>query len=217
MNKVIDYGFTGSFFTNDVEAVSDIKRDKIHDLNLSDYMDKNKEGVLKDYLKDVPEDELYLITAYISEDEFPEDEYILYGNEEGKKLIPVDEILERENSIMEDAGFVNVNDYVDYEYKTAFIYPNEAGKKVIEAMKQSVAEWRRNHKRYYAINIEWDLTDADMTEEEEADVLSILPKKMRIPDCYIDESGVDSEAVSDWISDETGCCHAGFEIQEENV
>lgn len=48
---------------------------------------------------------------------------------------------------MEDAGFVNVNDYVDYEYKTAFIYPNEAGRKVIEAMKQSVAEWRRNHKK----------------------------------------------------------------------
>ena len=60
-------------------------------------------------------------------------------------------------------------------------------------------------------------TYADMTAEEKADVLSILPKKMRIPDCYIDESGVDSEAVSDWISDETGCCHAGFEIQEENV
>lgn len=92
MNKVFDYGFTGSFFTNDVEAVSDIERSKMHDLDLSDYMDKNKADVLKDYLKDVPEDELYLITAYISEDEFPEDEYILYGNEEGKKLIPVDEL-----------------------------------------------------------------------------------------------------------------------------
>lgn len=147
MNKVFDYGFTGSFFTNDVEAVSDIERSKMHVLDLSDYMDKNKADVLKDYLKDVPEDELYLITAYISEDEFPEDEYILYGNEEGKKLIPVDEILERENSIMEDAGFVNVNDYVDYEYKTAFIYPNAVGRKVIEAMKHSVAEWRRNHKK----------------------------------------------------------------------
>lgn len=118
MNKVIDYGFTGSFFTNDVEAVSDIERSKMHVLDLSDYMDKNKADVLKDYLKDVPEDELYLITVYISE-----------------------------NSIMEDAGFVNVNDYVDYEYKTAFIYPNEAGRKVIEAMKHSVAEWRRNHKK----------------------------------------------------------------------
>lgn len=217
MNKVVDNGFTGSFFTDDVEAVSDIKRDKIHDLDLSDYMDKSKADVLKDYLKDVPEDGLYLITAYISEDEFPEDEYILYGREEGKKLIPADEILKRENSIMEDAGFVNVNDYVDYEYKTAFIYPNEAGRKVIEAMKQHIAEWRRNHKRYYAVNIKWDVTDADTTEEEEAEILSALPKKMRIPDCYVDENGVDSEAVSDWSSDEAGYCHAGFEIQEENV
>ena len=32
MNKVIDYGFTGSFFANDVEAVSDIEIGKIHDL-----------------------------------------------------------------------------------------------------------------------------------------------------------------------------------------
>ena len=95
MNKVIDYGFTGSFFANDVEAVSDIEIGKIHDLHLSDYMDKNKADVLKDYLKDVSEDELYLITAYISKDEFPEDEYIIYGHEYGKKLIPVDEILER--------------------------------------------------------------------------------------------------------------------------
>lgn len=55
MNKVFDYGFTGSFFTNDVEAVSDIERSKMHDLDLSDYMDKNKADVLKDYLKDVPE------------------------------------------------------------------------------------------------------------------------------------------------------------------
>lgn len=30
MNKVFDYGFTGSFFTNDVEAVSDIERSKMH-------------------------------------------------------------------------------------------------------------------------------------------------------------------------------------------
>lgn len=49
MNKVFDYGFTGSFFTNDVEAVSDIERSKMHVLDLSDYMDKNKADVLKDY------------------------------------------------------------------------------------------------------------------------------------------------------------------------
>lgn len=34
MNKVFDYGFTGSFFTNDVKAVSDIERSKMHDLDI---------------------------------------------------------------------------------------------------------------------------------------------------------------------------------------
>ena len=49
------------------------------------------------------------------------------------------DVLERENKILENAGFVNVNNYVGYEYKTAFIYPNELGQKVIDAMNKKAS------------------------------------------------------------------------------
>lgn len=41
-----------------------------------------------------------------------------------------------------------------------------------------------------------------------------LPTEMEIPECFIDEYGIDDEAVSDWISDETGWLHDGFRIEE---
>lgn len=155
MNKVKDYGFTGSFFTEDIKGIIDIDNDKIHDIDVIDYLDKNKAEVLKEYLKNIPNDELYIIEAYISEDEFPKDKYHLYEFEQSElPLIPVDKVLERENKIMEDAGFVNVNNYVDYEYKTAFIYPNEIGKKVIDIMNERVLEWDKELKEEKEIELD---------------------------------------------------------------
>lgn len=54
-----------------------------------------------------------------------------------------------------------------------------------------------------ATNIQWD---ADCDE---------LPTEIEIPKDFISENGeVDEDAVSDYISDETGFCHYGFEIEE---
>lgn len=218
MNKVIDQGFTGDFFVCDARALVGIAKNRVHNLDVSDYLDKNKAEVLKEYLKDIPNDELYIIEAYISVVEFPIDKYCLYDTPNKRyPLIPIDKVLTRENKIMEAAGFVNVNDYVDYEYKTAFVYPNEIGKKLIEIMKQKVVGCK--HKKYYATNICWDVSDPDSgrTKEEEEEILSTLPQKMCIPDRFINEDGVHEDAVSDWISDEAGYCHTGFEIKEENA
>ena len=44
----------------------------------------------------------------------------------------------------------------------------------------------------------------------------VLPSEMEIPEEFIGENGVDEDLVSDWISDETGWLHNGFEIVEEN-
>ena len=41
-----------------------------------------------------------------------------------------------------------------------------------------------------------------------------LPKEFTIPERFIDENGIDEDAVSDWLSDETGWLHNGFEIVE---
>lgn len=68
-----------------------------------------------------------------------------------------------------------------------------------------------------AINIKWD------TDGNEG-VLKELPTEMKIPmylysDLYSDVN-VDVyevlETISDWLSDQTGFCHFGFELVEEN-
>lgn len=60
-----------------------------------------------------------------------------------------------------------------------------------------------------AINIKWD-TDGD------EEVLQDLPKEMIVPDeleeMYKKDKEYALEEISDWLSDETGFCHAGFEI-----
>lgn len=62
-----------------------------------------------------------------------------------------------------------------------------------------------------AINIKWD-TDGDMGVFDE------LPTEMIIPDeleeMYKKDKEFALEEISDWLSDETGFCHAGFEIEK---
>lgn len=63
-----------------------------------------------------------------------------------------------------------------------------------------------------AINIKWD-TDRD------EEVLQDLPTEMIIPDYLAEYYSADreytTEEISDWLSEETGFCHSGFEIVKE--
>lgn len=54
-----------------------------------------------------------------------------------------------------------------------------------------------------AINIKWD-TDGDL------ELLYTLPKELEIPDGMVDE-----DEISEWLSDQEGFCHNGFEIVKE--
>lgn len=62
-----------------------------------------------------------------------------------------------------------------------------------------------------AINIKWD-TDGDK------EVFNELPTEMIIPDeleeMYKKDKEFALEEISDWLSDETGFCHGGFEIEK---
>lgn len=62
-----------------------------------------------------------------------------------------------------------------------------------------------------AINIKWD-TDGDK------EVLNELPTEVTIPDeleeMYKKDREYALEEISDWLSDETGFCHAGFEVEK---
>lgn len=55
------------------------------------------------------------------------------------------------------------------------------------------------------INVKWE------TDGYEVD----LPSEFEIPKEFIDEYGIDEDAVSDWLSDKTGWLHDGFEIVED--
>ena len=63
-----------------------------------------------------------------------------------------------------------------------------------------------------AINIKWD-TDGDK------EVLNELPTEMIVPDeleeMYKKDREYALEEISDWLSDETGFCHDGFEVVME--
>lgn len=52
-----------------------------------------------------------------------------------------------------------------------------------------------------AFNIQWD-TDGDMK------LFNNLPKEIQIPDGITDE-----DDISDYISNETGFCHFGFDLE----
>lgn len=49
-----------------------------------------------------------------------------------------------------------------------------------------------------AINIKWDMDDDDSTE---------LPETMEIPEGMEDE-----DEISDYLSEQTGYCHKGFDL-----
>lgn len=70
-----------------------------------------------------------------------------------------------------------------------------------------------------AVNIKWDVTDGteDMTKEDMDEILSTLPTEVEIPDNLIDDDEDFEEDyyysdISDWLSDEYGFCHYGFEL-----
>ena len=66
-----------------------------------------------------------------------------------------------------------------------------------------------------AVNIKWDVTDGaeDRTKEDMDEILLTLPTEVEIPNYLITDDEDDLlDEVSDWLSDEYGFCHDGFEI-----
>lgn len=94
------------------------------------------------YLEGLSEDTVVLTTAYISTDLYPESEWRLPGDcdeADNRKVIPVGSVLEKEAELLEVVKFVNVNDFVRYEYKEAYVWPNNIGKRVVECMQRLVS------------------------------------------------------------------------------
>ena len=94
------------------------------------------------YLEGLSEYTVVLTTVYISTDLYPESEWRLPGDcdeADNRKVIPVGSVLEKEAALLEAVKFVNVNDFVRYEYKEAYVWPNNIGKRVVECMQSLVS------------------------------------------------------------------------------
>ena len=63
-----------------------------------------------------------------------------------------------------------------------------------------------------AINIKWD-TDGDMEVFDELPTEMIIPNELE--ELYKKDREYALEEISDWLSDETGFCHDGFEVVSE--
>lgn len=63
-----------------------------------------------------------------------------------------------------------------------------------------------------AINIKWD-TDGDMEVSNELPTEMIIPNELE--ELYKKDREYALEEISDWLSDETGFCHDGFEVVSE--
>lgn len=71
----------------------------------------------------------------------------------------------------------------------------------------------KEKKMLKAVDIKWDVTDDDIDEsdDEACEILESLPTEMIIP-----EGMTDLDEISDWLSDETGYCHDGFRLVDQD-
>lgn len=86
-------------------------------------------------------------------------------------------------------------------------YQNEYCNKKENACLGDCPEAEMVEAHYRAVNIEWD-TDDDDIDTENLD----LPTEVDIPDEVVAEQEDYEDAISDWLSDEYGFCHYGYEL-----
>lgn len=134
-----DQRLKGNFLVSDIFGAMEMLQKNYPIVYIGSYLgnQEEKKEILKKILEKCKDENVVICTtAYISTDEFPENEYCLERDENNSKtLIPVDEILDREMSILAYVGFVSVNFYTKYQYKIACIYPNSAGLEIIDLFK----------------------------------------------------------------------------------
>ena len=68
--------------------------------------------------------------------------------------------------------------------------------------------------KFHAINIDWDVSDTEASKEDLPFMVDI-PAEILVNEGYktMDEA---YEAASDYITNETGFCHFGFEFDEDS-
>lgn len=71
--------------------------------------------------------------------------------------------------------------------------------------------------RYKAVNILWDVDEEDF-DEEDFDEKDGLPTSILLPPNMVDKNGdYDADQVGDFLSEQTGFCHFGFDVVRVRV
>lgn len=121
-------------------------------LFIMDYSFPIKKEMIKHYLVDDEyKDDVILTRSYVTTEAFnPYEYYCSYmgmNPEDDKEDVPYKEVLDINCEALEELGFVSINDFIGYENNVAYIYPNKAGKKIIEYInnlkKEEEKQWRR--------------------------------------------------------------------------
>ena len=129
--------------------VTDMSDKKIIQIYRNEGTDEEKLESIKKVISAAPQD-IICADVYISEDEFPElkaNGYQTWGDLSSELKVRVARALERDVKIYEKANFVNINNYVEYEYKVAMIYANEIGRIIIDEVNKVVRNLQKkaNH------------------------------------------------------------------------
>lgn len=113
-----------------------------------------------------------------------------------------DDALEvRPNEVEIPKGITDVDDISDWlSGEFGFHY----GFGLLDDDGNEVEDYQKGIEEMKAINVLWNV------DEDEEEVLEMLPNEVHIPDGM-----TDTEEISDWLSDEYEFCHAGFELVED--
>lgn len=130
-----------SFMTEDIAGVlKELGSDaEIVELKY-EYNDNLKKEFDEYFATHKSENAVFCTTAYASIKEFPLDKYYLGNMGEGDKPLPLEETLERDSKVLKECGFIDINNFVNYEYSVAFVYPNIPGLQVVEKIKEILSE-----------------------------------------------------------------------------
>lgn len=102
--------------------------------------------------------------SYVSIYDYPEDEYYddtnhneverIKNKQDGKKPVPFDKVLSEQDKMFKELGFLDLNFYVNYEYKHAWILDNVLGNTVVDIAKRLQKEAReqqlKEHRKQYS-------------------------------------------------------------------
>lgn len=103
--------------------------------------------------------------------------------------------------IMEgEPQYANKDGIVEYVDDAGQIHGTWGGCALLEETDTFTVLERPKEKAYRATNIQWDVDEKEDLEE--------LPDSMDIP------QGMDEDEIDDYLSDQTGFCHDGFELEE---